>query len=144
MRTSTSWFIGFLSGMLKIAGISDAVFEITQKETSTSGADGGDADAGRFTFDESPVFVAGTTFLLVQLTALIIKFLGLNPKGPAHSGNECGLGEFISSVYLIVCYWPFLKGLFGKGKYGIPFSTICKSAALAFAFVHFCRSTVMG
>ncbi|KAJ1400053.1 Nucleotide-diphospho-sugar transferase [Sesbania bispinosa] len=137
IRTTSAWFIGFLSAMLKLLGISDTVFEITQKEHPNSGGDGDDEDAGRFTFDESPVFMAGTTFLLVQLTALMIKFLGLQP---AHSGNGCGLGELICSMYLVVCYWPYLKGLFARGKYGIPLSTMCKSAMLAFVFVHFCRS----
>lgn len=145
IRTSTAFFIGFLSAMIKLSGISDTVFEITQKETTTSGSDDGDdVDAGRFTFDESPVFMAGTTFLLVQLTALVIKFFGLNPQAQTHSGNECGPGELIANVYLVVCYWPYLKGLFGRGKFGIPFSTMCKSAVLAIAFVHFCRCTVIG
>jgi hypothetical protein len=30
----------------------------------------------------------------------------------------------------VLCFWPFFKGLFGKGKHGIPMYTICKSAAL--------------
>ncbi|KAG5114522.1 hypothetical protein JHK82_037791 [Glycine max] len=140
IRTTTASFLGFLSAMLKLSGISDSVFEITDKKPSTSGADGNNADAGRFTFEESPVFVIGTTILLVHMTAMLIKFLGLQPT---HSGNGCGLGESISSMYVIVCYWPYLKGLFARGKYGIPLSTICKSAVLALVFVHFCRSNVI-
>ncbi|KAK7335582.1 hypothetical protein VNO80_27506 [Phaseolus coccineus] len=135
MRTTTAWFIGLLSAMLKLSGISDTVFEITEKEHTTSGADGKNADAGRFTFDESPVFVVGTTILLVHLAAMVIKVLGLQPS---HSGNGSGIGEFISSTYLMLCYFPYLKGLFGRGKYGIPLFTICKSAILAFIFIHFC------
>ncbi|KAH1222434.1 Cellulose synthase-like protein H1 [Glycine max] len=137
IRTTTAWFVGFLSAVLKLSGISDTVFEITEKEQSTSGADGNNADAGRFTFDESPVFVVGTTILLVHLTAMLIKFWGLQPN---HSGNGSGLGEFICSTYLVVCYWPYFKGLFARGKYGIPLSTICKSAVFALVFVHFCGS----
>ncbi|QCE09538.1 cellulose synthase A [Vigna unguiculata] len=133
ITTTTAWFIGFLSAMVKLAGISDNVFEITEKELSS---DGNDGDAGRFTFDESPVFVVGTTILLVQLGAMLIRFLRLQPT---HSENGCGIGEFISSTYVVVCYFPYLKGLFGSGKYGIPLSTICKSAILAFVFVHLCR-----
>ena len=106
IRTTTASFLGFLSAMLKLSGISDSVFEITDKKPSTSGADGNNADAGRFTFEESPVFVIGTTILLVHMTAMLIKFLGLQPT---HSGNGCGLGESISSMYVIVCYWPYLK-----------------------------------
>ncbi|XP_047181632.1 cellulose synthase-like protein H1 isoform X1 [Vigna umbellata] len=136
ITTTTAWFIGFLSAMLKLAGISDTVFEITQKEFSSSDADEKYTDAGRFTFDESPAFVVGTTILLVQLAAILIRFLRLQQS---HSGNGCGIGELISSTYVVVCYFPYLKGLFGSGKYGIPVSTICKSAILAFVFVHFCR-----
>ncbi|RDY01531.1 Cellulose synthase-like protein H1, partial [Mucuna pruriens] len=132
ITTTSAWFIGFLSGVLKLSGISDTVFEITQKEQPTCGADG-----GRFTFDKSPVFVVGTTILLVQLIAMLIKFLGLQPS---QSGNGCGLGEFIASTYVIVCYWPYFKGLFGRGKYGIPLSTMCKSVLYAFLFFHFCTS----
>ncbi|CAJ1956284.1 unnamed protein product [Sphenostylis stenocarpa] len=136
IRTTTAWFIGFLSAMLKLSGISDTVFEITEKEPPTSDAGGNNEDAGRFMFDESPVFVVGTTILLVNLTAMLVKILELQPT---HGGDGCGLGEFISSMYLIVCYIPYLKGLFGRGKYGIPLSTICKSGIFAFLFVHFCR-----
>lgn len=141
MRTTSVWFIGFLSAMIKLLGISDTVFEITQKETPGSIVTADNADAGRFTFDESPAFVVGTTVLLVQLTALGVKILGLQLEG--NSGNECGLGELMGSVYLVVCYWPFLKGLFARGKYGIPLSTILKSAMLSFVFVNFCRIGVM-
>ncbi|XP_045805954.1 cellulose synthase-like protein B4 [Trifolium pratense] len=141
IRSTSVWFIGFLSAMVKLLGISDTVFEVTQKENPNSvAAAGDDADAGRFTFDESSAFVVGTTILLVQLTALVVKILGVQLE--AHSGNGCGIGELMCSVYLVVCYWPFLKGLFARGKYGIPLSTIFKSALLAFIFVHFCRITV--
>ncbi|XP_004487424.1 cellulose synthase-like protein B4 isoform X2 [Cicer arietinum] len=141
IRTTSVWFIGFLSAMLKILGISDSVFEVTQKKNTSSSAAEDDANAGRFTFDDSPVFVVGTTILLVQLTALFVKILGLQLQ--AHSGNGCGLGELMCSVYLVVCYWPYLKGLFARGKYGIPLSTIFKSALLAFIFVHFSRITLI-
>ncbi|CAJ1956282.1 unnamed protein product [Sphenostylis stenocarpa] len=140
MRTTTALFVGFFSAMLQLSGISDTVFDITDKKQSTSDADGNNEDAGRFTFDESPVFVVGTTILLVHLTAMLIMFLG---SQPTRSGNGSGLGEFISSTYLILCYWPYLKGLFGRGKYGIPLSTICKSAVFALVFVHFCRSNIV-
>ncbi|PNY15594.1 cellulose synthase-like protein h1-like, partial [Trifolium pratense] len=91
MRSTSVWFIGFLSAMVKLLGISDTVFEVTQKENPTSGAAAGDdANAGRFTFDESPNFVIGTTILLVQLTALVVKILGVQLE--AHSGNGCGIG----------------------------------------------------
>jgi hypothetical protein len=45
-----------------------------------------------------------------------------------------GLGEVLCSAYLVACNWPFLKGLFGTGKHGIPLSTIIKPAMLVFFF----------
>ncbi|XP_020238399.1 cellulose synthase-like protein H1 isoform X2 [Cajanus cajan] len=140
ITTTTAWFIGFLNAMLKLSGLSDTVFDITEKEHPTCGADGNSADAGRFTFDESPVFVVGTTILLVHLTAMVIKLRELQRTD---SGNGCGVGEFMCSSYVVVCYWPYLKGLFGRGKYGIPLSTIFKSAVFAFVFLHFCSSNVI-
>ncbi|XP_057729313.1 cellulose synthase-like protein B4 [Arachis stenosperma] len=150
ITTSTAWFIGFLSAMVKLLGISDTVFEITQKEhpSKTSGGNNNnndeekEEDAGRFTFEDSAVFVTGTTILIVQVTALLIKFMGLQPPaaGDDESGN--GAGELVCSMLLVVCFWPYLKGLFQRGKYGIPFSTLCKSALLSFAFVQFSRYTI--
>ena len=79
-----------------------------------------------------------TTILFVQLLALAIGFLGLS--SPAHQeGEGFGFLEVLCSVWLVLSFWPVLKGFFGKGKYGIPLSTICKSAAMAFLFVHLCR-----
>ncbi|KAK7261124.1 hypothetical protein RIF29_27428 [Crotalaria pallida] len=135
IRTTSAWFIGFLSAMIKLLGISDTVFEITQKEKPTYSAHD-EAEAGRFTFDKSPVFVVGTTILLLQLTALFIKFMGLQPPPTStQSGNGSGVGELICSTYLVVCYWPYLKGLFARGKYGIPLSTMFKSTAIAVVFL---------
>ena len=135
---------GFLSIILKLLRISETVFDITRKDQNAS-SDGGDgSDAGRFTFDESPVFVPGTTILLLQLIAMVIKLMGLQPLPATKSGNGSGLGEMLCSAYLIMCYWPFLRGLFGRGKYGIPLSTICKSASLAFLFVQLCRRNIAG
>ena len=133
----TAWPFAILSVILKLLGISNTVFEITRKDESASGDD---EDASRFTFNESPLFIPGTTILLLQLTAMAMKLLGLQPA--AQSGNGSGLGELFCASYLILCYWPFLRGLFEKGKYGIPLSTICKSAALAFLFVHFSRKAI--
>lgn len=145
IRTMNAGLCGFLSVVFKLLRISDTVFDITRKDENPSGNDVDESDAGRFTFNESPLFVPGTTILLVQLTAVAIKLLGLQPAVPSKSGNYgCGLGEMLCSAYLIMCYWPFLRGMFERGKYGIPLSTICKSAALAFLFVHLCRKSITG
>ncbi|CAH9089289.1 unnamed protein product [Cuscuta europaea] len=130
INASGAWLFGFLSGVFKVLGFSDTMFEVTKKDFS-----GDDSlerekfDAGRFTFDDSPLFIPGTTILLVNVAALFIGFLDFKNR-------VWGLGEVICSIWVVLMYWAFLKGLFGKGKYGIPFSTILKSGALALIFVH--------
>ncbi|XP_059628618.1 cellulose synthase-like protein H1 isoform X1 [Cornus florida] len=140
----TAWLFGMLSVMLKHLGLSETVFEVTQKEQTSSGDDDDnvDANAGRYTFNESWIFIPGTTVLLVHLMALATGLLGF--RRVHNDGNGCGIGEFIGSMYVVLCFWPYLKGLFGKGKYGIPLSTIYKSGALALLFVQFCKWTSMG
>ena len=139
ITTMNPWFLAFVAIILKGLGISDYAFVVTKKEQPSSSG-GSDKNAGRFTFNKSSVFLPGTTILLVHLTALVINLFGWQPL--ARSGRGCGVGEVLCSAYVVLCYLPFLKGLFGKGKYGIPLSTICKSTVLAFLFVHFCRITI--
>ncbi|MED6182627.1 hypothetical protein PIB30_030366 [Stylosanthes scabra] len=131
ITTMNSCFFGFLAVILKQLRISGTVFEITKKEEPSSSCDG---NSGRFTFNESPIFIPGTTILLVQLIALVINF-----SIRRGSNTHYGFGEVFCSAYVVLCYLPFLKGLFGRGKYGIPLSTICKSTVLAFLFVQLCR-----
>ncbi|KAK7312700.1 hypothetical protein VNO77_36772 [Canavalia gladiata] len=137
----TAGFCAFLSVMLKLLRISDTVFDITKKELPSARDVEEDKDGGRYTFDESLVFLPGTTILLLQLTAMVIKLLSLQP---IKIGNGCGLGEILCSVYLVICFWPFLKGLFETGKYRIPMSTVFKSSILTCLFVHLCRNTLAG
>ncbi|XP_062009432.1 cellulose synthase-like protein H1 isoform X2 [Rosa rugosa] len=134
----SAWLFGFLSVILKLLGISETVFEVTRKDQSTSSDEGTeDTEAGKFTFDQSPVFIPPTAMLFLQLTALATALLGLQPT--AGDGVESGSLETMCSVLLVVCLLPFLKGLFGSGKYGIPLSTIFKSAGLALLFYTLCR-----
>ncbi|KAK7272275.1 hypothetical protein RJT34_28772 [Clitoria ternatea] len=139
ITTMNAWFFGFLAILLKRLRISDTVFEVTTK-ISPSSSKGANENAGRFIFNNSPIFLPGTTILLLQLTVLVIYCLGWQP--PVRSGGGSGVGEVFCSAYLVVCYWPFFKGLFGKGKYGIPLSTICKSTVLTFLFLHLCTRTI--
>lgn len=122
-----------LGMLVKLLGWSETVFDVTHKGQSMSDGNDDDDDnekVGRFTFDESPVFVAPTTLLLVHLAAMALWLLRLQPP-PRFGSDGSGLGEIGCSVWVVLCLWPFVSGLFGKGKYGIPLSTICKSAALA-------------
>ncbi|XP_040872663.1 cellulose synthase-like protein H1 isoform X6 [Glycine max] len=86
-------FCAFLSVLLKLFRISETVFDITKKDLPSAKDVGDDKDAGRYTFDESVVFLPGTTILLVQLTAMVIKLLGFQPPVATQSGKHgCGLG----------------------------------------------------
>ncbi|XP_004506254.1 cellulose synthase-like protein H1 isoform X2 [Cicer arietinum] len=134
-------FCGFITILLKLLGISNTIFDITKKDIPSSSDEVQDKDASRHTFDKSLVFLPGTTILLLQLTSIFIKLFGFQPQGLSEN-YECGVAEMLCSVYWIMSYWPFLRGLFERGKYGIPFSTIRKGAAMTCLFVFLCRSTI--
>nr|XP_043618641.1 cellulose synthase-like protein H1 [Erigeron canadensis] len=137
VNAMTAWFFGFLSVMLKLVGLSQPVFEVTQKEQSSNDGDHVDADAGRFTYDKSPIIIPGVVLLLVNMTALIN---GMSRLVNVDSIEELRLlGEMFCSLWVILCFWEFLKGLFGNGKYGIPTSIIWKSGALALFVVQIFR-----
>ncbi|XP_004287961.1 PREDICTED: cellulose synthase-like protein H1-like [Fragaria vesca subsp. vesca] len=139
--STTSLLFGTISVVLKLVGISEVVFEVTQKDEYSSSSDddqnANDANAGKFTFDESPIFVPPTTLLFVHLTALAKSFLGLKLASSAPQVST-GVGEIVCSVWVVISFWPFLRGLFEKGKYGIPLSTILKSGGLAVLFMVCC------
>lgn len=138
IQTMSTSLLGMVAVILKTFGLSETVFEITKKESSSSSDDteSRDGDLGQFTFDESPLFVPVTTILMIQLAALLIGFLQTQP-----SIQEFGVAEVLCSVWLILCFWPFLKGMFAKGTYGLPWPTLFKSSALALLFVYLCQET---
>ncbi|KAK1423939.1 hypothetical protein QVD17_19250 [Tagetes erecta] len=142
----TAWLFGFLSVMLKLIGLSESVFEVTQKEHKTNDGDddsnNDDKNVTMFTYDKSPMIIPGVVVLLVNTTALINGVLRLLKVDYNEIWKEVlglGLGEMFCSVCLLLCFWEFFKGLFRNGKYGIPSSTIWKSGVLALFFVHVCR-----
>ncbi|XP_042519701.1 cellulose synthase-like protein H1 [Macadamia integrifolia] len=140
IQSSTAWLFGLLDVILKLLGISETVFVLTRKDQSTSNKGNGDTDSnsGRFTFDESPIFVPATTLLLVHLSALTMAILRVQPSQTVHDGRfGLGIGEIICSTWIVLSFLPFLKGLFRKGIYGIPSSILYKSATLALLFMFF-------
>nr|XP_028952951.1 cellulose synthase-like protein H1 isoform X4 [Malus domestica] len=143
ITTLTASLFGLVTVVFKLLGISEVTFEVTQKEQNSSSSDQEatyDANAGRFTFDGTTIFVPATALLFLQFTALVTAALGLEP--PALGVNGAGIGEMMCSVWVVLCFWPFVKGLFGKGKYGIPMVTIVKSAVLALLFMHSCPKNI--
>ncbi|XP_060187847.1 cellulose synthase-like protein H1 [Lycium barbarum] len=131
VNAMTAWLFGILSGITKLLGLSETAFEVTKKDQGNDGDDTDNSNIGRFTFDESPVFVPGTAILLLNLGSLFIGVIDFK------KGNlEWGLGEVICIMWVLFMFWAFLKGLFAKGKYGIPTPTILKSGALALLLIH--------
>lgn len=135
----TSWLLGFFSALLKIMGFSETIFEVTRKDqpkpTDVTGAD----DPGRFTFDSSPVFVSGTAVMLINLTALVVGSMRVLWQAEAGELGP-GIGEFVCSAWVLLSFWPFVRGLVGRGSYGIPWSVICKAAVPVCFFWQMCRN----
>ncbi|MFS7933547.1 putative cellulose synthase (UDP-forming) [Helianthus anomalus] len=142
VTSMTAWLFGFLNVMLKLVGLSKSVFEITQKEYKSIDGDD-DNNVGRFTYNTSPMIIPGVFILFVNMIALVngvLRLLKVDYNDIWMEVLGLGLGEMFCSVWVMVCFWEFLKGLFGNGKYGIPYPSIWKSGVLAFFFVHLCRS----
>ncbi|KAL3363849.1 hypothetical protein AABB24_012873 [Solanum stoloniferum] len=127
VNAMSAWLFGILSATTKLLGFSETAFEVTKKDQNDT-----NSDIGRFTFDDSPIFVPGTAILLLNLSALFIGVLDFK-KG---NNIEWGLGEVICIMWIVFVFWAFLKGFFAKGKYGIPTSSILKAGALALLLVH--------
>ncbi|XP_004243487.1 cellulose synthase-like protein H1 [Solanum lycopersicum] len=127
VNAMSAWLFGILSATIKLLGFCETAFEITKKDQDDT-----NSDIGRFTFDDSPIFVPGIAILLLNLGALFIGVLDFK-KG---INIEWGLGEVICIMWIVFVFWAFLKGLFAKGKYGIPTSSILKAGALALLLVH--------
>ncbi|KAD5318189.1 hypothetical protein R6Q59_033462 [Mikania micrantha] len=144
----TAWLFGFLSVIAKLVGLSKTVFEVTQKENKLSDSDGDtdsdsdDKNVARFTYDKSPIITPGVVVLLVNMTAVVnvvLRLLMVDCSEIWMHVLGLGVGEMFCSVWVILCFWEFFKGLFGNGKYGIPFSVMWKSGFLAFSFVLLCK-----
>ncbi|XP_058091251.1 cellulose synthase-like protein H1 isoform X2 [Magnolia sinica] len=135
ITSASSWLFAVLSVLLKLPGLSQTIFEVTRKDQNAPDSDS-DANAGRFTFDSSPLFLPSTTIVFVHMTALVVALIGV--WTPIFEGSRSGLGEMVCSVWVVLNFLPFLKGLFGKEQYGIPWPTVYRAAALAYITVHWC------
>ncbi|XP_006293362.2 cellulose synthase-like protein B3 isoform X2 [Capsella rubella] len=145
IKITCGWLFSIPDIILKFFGISKTVFIVTKKtmpETrsesrSGSKADCPDQDSGKFEFGDSLYFLPGTFIMLVNLAALAGWSAGLQRLGHSHKEGGSGLAEACGCVLVVTLFFPFLKGMFEKGKYGIPFSTLSKAAFLAVLFVVF-------
>ncbi|CAL4982655.1 unnamed protein product [Urochloa decumbens] len=136
--SSSAWLLAFLTVVLKTLGLSETVFDVTRKEQEGA-PDGG--DPGRFTFDSSPVFVPPTALTILTVVAIAVgawrAVSGAAAEGAPAAGGP-GVGEFVCCGWLVLCFWPFVRGLAGMGSYGIPWSVRIKAGLIVAAFVHFC------
>lgn len=137
--SATAWLFGVMGYCLDCLGLSEALFVVTPKDQTPPDSNE-DEDDGKFTFDSSSIFIPGVALLFVQLTALAYFLLGLQPAAAKEGfGSGPGLGEVVCSLWLVLSFLPYIRGLFRRGSYGIPWPTIYKAAALTFLFVHSCR-----
>ncbi|KAG0525303.1 hypothetical protein BDA96_06G044100 [Sorghum bicolor] len=108
-----------------------------QKSSSDGGADADDADPGRFTFDSSPVFVPPTALTMLSIVAVAVGAWRLVAGAGEGVSGGSGVGELVCCGWLVLCFWPFVRGLVGgRGSYSIPWSVRLKAALLVAAFVH--------
>ncbi|XP_022545531.2 cellulose synthase-like protein B5 [Brassica napus] len=143
------WLFSIHDILLKLLGISNVGFVVAKKTTPKTMPISGyepiqRQDDGpnscyvhKFEFDNSCHFVPGTFIMLVNMAALASNFVGLQRSSCHHEGGRSGLAENCACILVILLFLPFLKGLFAKGKYGIPLSTLSKAALLAMIFVVF-------
>nr|CAB3447495.1 unnamed protein product [Digitaria exilis] len=124
-----------------LLGLSETVFEVTRKDKSASNGDGStnEADPGRFTFDSSPVFIPAAALAILNVVAIAVGAWRVVASAVEGRPGGPGVGEFVCCSWLVLCLWPFVTGLVGKGSYGIPWSVKLKAGLLVAAFVHFCR-----
>ncbi|XP_037485628.1 cellulose synthase-like protein H1 [Triticum dicoccoides] len=141
ITSASAWLLAFLTVILKTLGLSETVFEVTRKESSTS-SDGGagtdEADTGLFTFDSAPVFIPVTALSMLNIVALAVAAWRavVGTAAGVHGGP--GVGEFVCCGWMVLCFWPFMRGLVSSGKYGIPWSVRVKAGLIVAAFVHLC------
>lgn len=131
----TAWLFGFIGGVLKTMGLSETIFELTRKDQNSGKSN---IDPRRFTFDSSPMFVPGTAVVMVNMVALVVGLVRMLVNGEdveEGGGDGPGLGELVCSLWVLLSFWSFVKGLFGKGCYGIPWVIVFKAAALVLLFL---------
>uniref|UniRef100_A0A0E0M6N7 Cellulose synthase-like protein H1 n=1 Tax=Oryza punctata TaxID=4537 RepID=A0A0E0M6N7_ORYPU len=141
ITSASAWLLAFLTVVLKTLGFSEAVFEITRKDKSKSDGDSNtdEAEPGRFTFDESSVFIPVTALAMISVIAITVgawRVVFVTTEGL--SGGP-GISEFICCGWLVLCFMPLLRGLVASGSYGIPWSVKLKACLLVAIFLLFCK-----
>ncbi|KAF0893831.1 hypothetical protein E2562_029714 [Oryza meyeriana var. granulata] len=141
ITSASAWLLAFLTVLLKTIGLSETVFEVTLKEKSTSDGNGNndEVDPGRFTFDASPVFIPVTALAMLNIVAITIGAWRAVFRRTEDLRGGPGISEFMSCGWLVLCFLPFVRGLIGKGSYGIPWSVKLKAGLLVAMFLFFSK-----
>ncbi|XP_048634168.1 cellulose synthase-like protein B3 [Brassica napus] len=148
IKATSCWLFSILDITLKLLGISKVVLIVTQKTIPESRSGSGDEptqridhglspSSGKFEIDGSLYFLPGTFIVLVNLAAIAGYWVGQQSWSCKHGGGGSGLAEACICVLVVIIFYPFLMGLFKKGKYGIPLSTLSKAVFLTALFVVF-------
>lgn len=122
----SAWIFAMFDVLMKLIGVSETVFVVTPKAS-------GDEDVcneGDFTFDSSALFIPPTTVLFINLVAIISASVRSMAGKYGILRNKL-FAEYFCSIWVVINLLPFVKGLVRKGKRGIPWSVVIKSAALA-------------
>ncbi|XP_068304384.1 cellulose synthase-like protein H1 [Pyrus communis] len=90
ISSATSLLLGLVTFLFKLLGISLVTYEVTQKDQPAHSCDYDEANARRFTFDESPMFAPATALLFLQLTALAMSLFGMQPLAMVHKAQDLG------------------------------------------------------
>ncbi|KAF9604522.1 hypothetical protein IFM89_007643 [Coptis chinensis] len=113
ITATTGRLFGVLAIVIKLAGLSETVFEVTPKEQNATDDHNVDPDPGRFTFNDSPMFVPGTALVMVNIVALAMGLVSFKSLvWINHSGS--GLLEIMCSTWVLVSFLPYVKGLYRK------------------------------
>jgi hypothetical protein len=90
--------------------------------------------------DSSPLFILPTALTMLNIVAIAAGAWRTVVAGATNGGP--GVGEFMCCGWLVLCFWPFVRGLVGKGSFRIPWSIKLTAALLVAVFVHFCRRRI--
>ncbi|KAK9089728.1 hypothetical protein Scep_028810 [Stephania cephalantha] len=132
--TTSAWLFGLANVALKLLGLSETVFHVTPKDRDEHGEGAhGAANASRFTFDESPVFVPGTALVMLHVIGLVV---GIS-RWVRNGDLTAWIGEVVCCVWVVASFMPFVKGLVRKGKYGVPWSVVGKAGVLVGLLVNY-------
>ncbi|KAG2285776.1 hypothetical protein Bca52824_045380 [Brassica carinata] len=148
IKATSCWLFSILDITLKLIGISKVVLIVTQKTMPESRSGSGDEppqridhglspSSGKFEIDGSLYFLPGTFIVLVNLAAIAGYWVGLQSWSCKDGGGGSGSAEACICVLVVIIFYPFLMGLFKKGKYGIPLSSLSKAVFLTALFVVF-------